>query len=172
MRICRISNTGRGWEVDIGESSKATTWWCHQMETFSRYWPFLQGFPRSSVNSTHKGQWRGVWYFFWCAPEWMVELTFTRLVTDTPSRPLWRHSNDTQTQFTWYIYDSLLTIKFIYDVAVKQMGGSLSYAWYTVEEPQVNKRHLDYFGVWVPKNKFSTLKTWRWCLCMMAIRRP
>ena len=34
------------------------TWW-HQKETFPRYWPFVQGIHRSSVNSPHKGQWHG-----------------------------------------------------------------------------------------------------------------
>ena len=33
--------------------------WRHQMETLSRYWPFVRGIHRSPVNSTHKGQWRG-----------------------------------------------------------------------------------------------------------------
>ena len=37
--------------------------WCHQMETFSRYWPFVQGIHRSSVNSPNKGQWRGALVF-------------------------------------------------------------------------------------------------------------
>ena len=35
------------------------TWWRHQMETFSRYWPVVRGIHRSSVDSPHKGQWRG-----------------------------------------------------------------------------------------------------------------
>ena len=29
------------------------------METFPRYWPFVRGIHRSTVNSPHKGQWRG-----------------------------------------------------------------------------------------------------------------
>ena len=33
------------------------------METFLRYWPFVQGIHRSPVNSPHKGQWRGVLIF-------------------------------------------------------------------------------------------------------------
>ena len=37
---------------------KCFTWW-RQMETFPRYWPFVQGIHRSSVNSPHKGQWHG-----------------------------------------------------------------------------------------------------------------
>ena len=40
---------------------------------FPRYWPFVRGIHRSSVNSPHKGQWRGalmfslicVWISFW-----------------------------------------------------------------------------------------------------------
>ena len=44
------------------------TWWRHQMETFSRYWPFLRGIHRSSVNSSHKSHWRGALIFcFICA---------------------------------------------------------------------------------------------------------
>ena len=36
------------------------SWWRHQMETFPRYWPF--------VNSPHKGQWRGALMFsLFCA---------------------------------------------------------------------------------------------------------
>ena len=31
------------------------TWWCHRIETFSRYWPSVS----SPVNSLHKGLWRG-----------------------------------------------------------------------------------------------------------------
>ena len=39
------------------------TWWRHQMEPFSRYWPFVWGIHRSPVNSPHKGQWRGALMF-------------------------------------------------------------------------------------------------------------
>ena len=38
-------------------------WWRHQMETFPRYWPFVRGIHRPSVNSPHKGQWRGALMF-------------------------------------------------------------------------------------------------------------
>ena len=41
--------------VIIGSDS---TWWHHQMETFSCYWPFKQGIHLSPVNSPHKSQWR------------------------------------------------------------------------------------------------------------------
>ena len=68
------------------------SWWRHQMETFSRHWPFVRGIHRSPVNSPHRGpvtrsfnvsfdlpmkkrlskQWWGWWF-------------------ETPSCPLWRH---------------------------------------------------------------------------------
>ena len=38
-------------------------WWSHQMEAFPRYWPFVRGVHRSSVDSVHKGQWRGTLMF-------------------------------------------------------------------------------------------------------------
>ena len=40
----------------------------HQMEAFSRYWPFVRGIHRSPVNSLHKGHWCGALKFsFVCA---------------------------------------------------------------------------------------------------------
>ena len=39
------------------------TWWRHQMETFPRFWAFVQGIHRSPVNSPHKGQWHGALMF-------------------------------------------------------------------------------------------------------------
>ena len=39
------------------------TWWRHQMKKFPRYWPFVWGIHRSTVNFPHKGQWGGVLMF-------------------------------------------------------------------------------------------------------------
>ena len=39
------------------------SWWRHQIETFSTYWPFVRGIHRSPVNFPHKGQWRGALKF-------------------------------------------------------------------------------------------------------------
>ena len=44
-------------------SNRTYPWWRHQMETFSRYWPFVWGIHRSPVNSPHKGQWHGALMF-------------------------------------------------------------------------------------------------------------
>ena len=41
----------------------ASTWWCHQMETFSTLLAILRGIHRSPVNSPHKGQWHGALMF-------------------------------------------------------------------------------------------------------------
>ena len=59
--------------------------WIH----FPRYWPFVRGIHRSSVNSPDKGQWRGalmfsficVWINDWLSWGWWFE---------TPSHQLWR----------------------------------------------------------------------------------
>ena len=59
---------------------------------FPRYWPFVQGIHRSSVNSPHKGQWRGALMFSLICI-WING--WVRLVIETPSRSLWRHCNVT-----------------------------------------------------------------------------
>ena len=48
----------RPWRIWVNKSY-ASTWWRHQMETFPRYWPIVRGIHRLTVNSPHKGQWRG-----------------------------------------------------------------------------------------------------------------
>ena len=67
---------------------------------FPRYWPFVRGIHRSLVNSTHKGQWRGALMFFF-------DLRLNERLSkqsscwwfETPSRPLWRHSNGNDATF-------------------------------------------------------------------------
>ena len=45
------------------------TWWHHRMETFSALLAFCAGISPVSVNSPHKGQWRGALMFsLICAP--------------------------------------------------------------------------------------------------------
>ena len=58
-------------------------WWRHQMQTFSRHWPFVRGIHGSPVNSPGKGQWRGAFMFsLICA--WLNGWVNNRL---------WRHCN-------------------------------------------------------------------------------
>ena len=69
-------------------------WWRHQMETFSALLAFCAGNSPVPVNSPHKGQWRGALMFFlvyaltndWVNKSW-------DWWSETPSRPLCRHSN-------------------------------------------------------------------------------
>ena len=62
---------------------------------FPRYWPFVRGIPRSPVNSPHNGQWRGALMFSltWA---WIKRLRKQSWGWwfETPSRSLWRHSDE------------------------------------------------------------------------------
>ena len=49
--------------TNLSQSGCIVTWWRHQMEKFTRYWPFVRVIHRSPVNSPHKGQWRGAFVF-------------------------------------------------------------------------------------------------------------
>ena len=44
-----------------------------KLKHFPRYWPSLWGVNRSTVNSPHKGQWRGALCFLWSTSELIVE---------------------------------------------------------------------------------------------------
>ena len=63
-----------------------------QWKHFPRYWPFVWGIHRSPVNSPHKGQW-ALMFSLICA--WINGWVNNRGAGDfeTPSHPLWRHSN-------------------------------------------------------------------------------
>ena len=68
---------------------------------FPRYLPFVWGIQRSSVNSPHKGQWRGALMFSSicaCINCWVNN-------DETPSRPLWPHRNDLT-----YAHDDVFTL--------------------------------------------------------------
>ena len=61
---------------------------------FPRYWPFVRGIHRSSVNSPHKGQWRGALKFslIRALNKWLSKQSWGWWF-ETPSRSLWRHCN-------------------------------------------------------------------------------
>ena len=72
-----------------------STWWRHQMDTFPCYWPFVRGIQRSPVNSPHEGQWCGAFaVFFDLHLNKRLSKQSRRWWFETPSRPLWRHCND------------------------------------------------------------------------------
>ena len=65
-----LNNWGHSWGegpargiMSQKESRWILTWWRHQMETFSASLALCEGIHRSSVNSPHKGQWRGALIF-------------------------------------------------------------------------------------------------------------
>ena len=62
---------------------------------FSRYWPFVRGIHRSTVNSPHEGQWRGALVFsLICA--WINGWINNRKAGDLRrhrAHPSWRHRN-------------------------------------------------------------------------------
>ena len=61
---------------------------------FPRYWPFVRGIHRSSVNSPHKGQWRGaLMSSLVCALNKRLSKQSWCWWFQTPSRSLWRHCN-------------------------------------------------------------------------------
>ena len=73
---------------------------------FPRYWPFVRGIHRWTVNSPHKGQWRGALIcFLWSAPEKRLSKPSRRRWFEKPSRSLWRTRNRTRTRklFIWQV---------------------------------------------------------------------
>ena len=58
---------------------------------FLRYWPFVWGIRRAPVNSPHKGQWRGV--FFYLRLNKRLSKQSWGWWFETLSRPLWCHCN-------------------------------------------------------------------------------
>ena len=68
-----------------------STWWRHQMETFSALLALGVGNSPVPVNSPHKGQWRGALMFSLICTrinDWVNNREF-----ETPSWSLWRHHN-------------------------------------------------------------------------------
>ena len=68
----------------------------HQMETFSALLALCVGIHRSPVNYPHKGQWRGALIFFYLRLNKRLSKQWWGWWFETPSFPLWRHSNDDQ----------------------------------------------------------------------------
>ena len=60
---------------------------------FPRYWPSVRGIHRSPVNSPHKGQWRGAFFFYDLRLNKQLSKQSCNWWFETPSRSLWRHCN-------------------------------------------------------------------------------
>ena len=57
--ISVLIRNSRPWWATNGPHHDDVIKWKH----FPRYWPFVRGIHRSTVNSPHKGQWRGALMF-------------------------------------------------------------------------------------------------------------
>ena len=94
-------------------SASLTTWWRHQMETFSALLAFVRGIHRSTVNSPYKGQWRGalmfslicVWINGWVNNREAGDLRHYRVhydVTVMRNRHLFSITNHTEECCIWW----------------------------------------------------------------------
>ena len=72
-----------------------TTWWRHQMETFSALLALCVGNSPVTVNSPHKAQWRGALMFsLICVLNKRLSKQSWGWWFKTPSPSLWRHCNE------------------------------------------------------------------------------
>ena len=69
---------------------------------FPRYWPFVWGIHRSSVNSPHKGQWR--WALMFSLMNKRLSKQSWGWWFETPSHPLWHHFNGFHTALPAHTY--------------------------------------------------------------------
>ena len=53
--------------------SALNAWWCHQMEIFPCYWPFMRGIHPSPWIPLTKASDTELWCFLWSAPEQTIE---------------------------------------------------------------------------------------------------
>ena len=75
-------------------TSTVSLWWRHQIETFSALLALCAGNSPVTVNSPHKGQWRGTLMFsLICALNKPLSKQSRCWWFETPSHPLWRHCN-------------------------------------------------------------------------------
>ena len=79
-------------------------WVCYLHEDVIKWkhfpcnWPLVRGIHRSPVNSPHEGQWRGALMFvcfFYLRLNKRLSKQSWGWWFETPSRPLWRHRNET-----------------------------------------------------------------------------
>ena len=80
---------GKRWYGCHSESS----WWRHQMETFSALLAICAGNSPVPVNSPHKGQWRGALMFFYLCVNKRLSKQSRGCWFETPASSLWRHCN-------------------------------------------------------------------------------
>ena len=75
---------------------QTSSWWRHQMETFSALLALCAGNSPVPVISPHKGQWRGVLMFSLICPNKRLSKQPWGWWFETPSWSLWRQCNDSR----------------------------------------------------------------------------
>ena len=98
----------RSWRCNEHRPTRGDpTWWRHQMETFSRYWPFMRGIHRSPVPvpgefPTQRPVMRSFDVYFDLRPNKRLSEQWWGWWFETQSCSLWRHCNDQgQTTNVW-----------------------------------------------------------------------
>ena len=83
---------------------------------FPRYWAFLRGINRSPVDFPHKGSatWNFGIFFYLCLNKRLSEQSRVWWC-ETPSRPLWRHSNEIQ-MLNWFMIDLYILLLYVYHI--------------------------------------------------------
>ena len=71
-----------------------TSWWRHQIGTFSESLAFVRGIHRWPANSAHKGQWHEALLFFYLRLNQQLSKQWRRRWFETPSCSVWRHCNE------------------------------------------------------------------------------
>ena len=69
------------------------SWWRHQMDTRSVYWPFLRIIHRTPVDYPHKCQWRGALMFSLICVNKRLNKQSERRWFEMPLHSLWCHCN-------------------------------------------------------------------------------
>ena len=92
--------------------------------------PFVWEIHRSSMNSPHKGQWRGAFMLFYLRLNKRLSEQLRCRSFETPSRSLWRHCN-----VSWYhdVYKSPLFI-WISDILRWNLSYSNELQWLDINE--------------------------------------
>ena len=63
QKASNTDNVSIWWHHHLFSLHQHINVWMTKWKHFPRYWPFVRGINRSSVNSPYKGQWRGVLMF-------------------------------------------------------------------------------------------------------------
>ena len=86
---------------------------------FRRYWPFVRGIHRLTVNSPHKDQWRGALMFtLICALNKQLSKQSRGWWFKTPLRSLWRHCNVTWCSSFLFMYHLAKLKRYIFKTFV------------------------------------------------------